>query len=305
MKKKEKDEMLRRFEDYHLARDNAETTIKQYLRIVRKYLESTTEPEPFQQHHVNKFLADLRREGASGRHRKWVFYVFKTFFKAIGKQWPFERGEGPKVRETSEVPVYTQDEMTALETAAKSWKPKAMAVRNYAIVRLANALGPRRGEIRNLNISDYQPPYIRIRTLKGGNIVNRALDPVTCRALDKWMKIRRRKKKVIDSNALFIRGTHGSRLSLRGLNYILQQIREKAGIKRNGAGFHASRRGRITELHRRGVSGPQLTDEWGWKSKDTVNKYLHLSRREVEQAIQEAHSYFQENPEEQEDEKTS
>ena len=57
-------------------------------------------------------------------------------------------------------------------------------------------------------------------------------------------------------------------------------------------GFHASRRGRITELHRRGISGPTLTKEWGWKSHQTVQTYIKLGKYEAEKAIQEAHPYW-------------
>ena len=128
--------------------------------------------------------------------------------------------------------------------------------------------------------------------------MRRALDPETCRALDMWIKIRRRKRKQADSDALFTRGARGPRLSLSGLNYIIKAIREKAGIEKDGAGFHASRRGRVTDLHRRGVSGPALTKEWGWRSRETVNTYIRLRKGEVEEAIQEAHPYFREQSEE-------
>jgi len=42
------------------------------------------------------------------------------------------------------------------------------------------------------------------------------------------------------------------------------------------------------------VSGPTLTKEWGWKSNETVNTYIRLSKREAEEAVQEAHPYFKE-----------
>jgi len=192
------------------------------------------------------------------------------------------------------VPVYSQQEMTALEEAARGWDDREIAARNYAIVRLENSVGLRRGEIRNLNISDYRKPHLRVKTLKGGRIVYRSLDPETCRALDEWIRIRRRKRRQEDPDALFIRGTHGPRLSLGGLSYVFAEVRRRAGIDKPRAGFHASRRGRVTDLNRHGVSAPQLTEEWGWKSPQTVNTYIRLSKREVEKAIQEAHPYYHE-----------
>jgi len=288
---------LKRFEDYLLARGRKSAV--RYLQVAQRFLEANPgEEEPFEAHNVNRFLASLSRGGARGRTLRWNYYVVKSFFRALGHLWPFDKGEVPKSEENEEVPVFTSEEMLSLEEAAKGCENPETAARNYAIVRLENAIGLRRGELRNLNIDDYDKPHIRVQTLKGGRTVRRALDPETCRALDEWIKIRRRKRKQADSDALFTRGARGPRLSLSGLNYIIKAIREKAGIEKDGAGFHASRRGRVTDLHRRGVSGPALTKEWGWRSRETVNTYIRLRKGEVEEAIQEAHPYFREQSEE-------
>ena len=295
----EKNALLGRFEDYLLARGRK--SAGRYLQVAGLFLEANPgELEPFEAHHVNRFLARLSRR-AKGRTLRWNYYVVKSFFRALGYPWPFDSGEVPKADENEDVPVFTQGEMQALEKTAKSHKNKEAAARNYAIVRLENALGLRRGELRNLNIDDYDKPHIRVETLKGGRTVQRALDPETCHALDEWIKIRRRKRSQADSDALFTRGAKGPRLSLRGLNYIVKAIREKAGIEKEGAGFHASRRGRVTDLSRRGVSGPALTKEWGWKGRETVNTYIRYLQGEVEEAIQGAHPYFQELGEEEQD----
>ena len=288
---------LKRFEDYLLARGRK--SAGRYLQVAQRFLKANPgEEEPFKAHNVNRFLASLSRGGARGRTLRWNYYVVKSFFRALGHPWSFDKGEVPKAEDNEDVPVFTSDEMLALEKAAKGGENPELAARNYTIVRLENAIGLRRGELRNLNIDDYSKPHIRVQTLKGGRTVRRALDPETCRALDEWIKIRRRKRKQEDPYALFTRGARGSRLSLSGLNYIIKAIREKAGIEKDGAGFHASRRGRVTDLHRRGVSGPALTKEWGWRSRETVNTYIRLRKGEVEEAIQEAHPYFQEQSEE-------
>jgi len=284
--------LLKRFEDYLIARNRK--SVDRYLRIASEYLASCSEDELFTAHSVNRYLADLARRGAGGRTRRWRYYILKTFFRAVGQPWPFEPGDAPKVEEESEVPIFTEEEMRRLEEAAKSHPDPELAARNYALIRLENCLGLRRGEIRNLNISDYQPPYLRVKTLKGGRVVYRALDPETCRALDEWIKIRRRKRRQADPEALFVRGKRGPRISLRGLSAIFAEIRQRAGIEKPRAGFHASRRGRITDLHRRGISGPTLTKEWGWKSPQTVQTYIKLSKHEAEKAIQQAHPYWQE-----------
>ena len=291
---------LKRFEDYLLARGRKSSG--RYLQVAQRFIEANPgDEDPFEAQHVNRFLAGLSRK-AGGKTLRWNYYVVKSFFRALGHPWPFDKSEVPKAEDNEDVPVFTSDDMLALEEAAKGWENPETAARNYAIVRLENAIGLRRGELRNLNLDDYDKPHIRVQTLKGGRTVRRALDPETCRALDDWIKMRRRKRRQEDPDALFIRGTRGPRLSLSGLNYIIRSIREKAGIEKPGAGFHACRRGRVTDLHRRGVSGPTLTREWGWRSRETVNTYIRLSKREAEESIQEAHPYFREQSEDEETE---
>jgi len=291
---------LKRFEDYLLARGRK--SAGRYLQVAQRFLEANPgEEDPFEAQHVNRFLAGLSRK-AGGKTLRWNYYVVKSFFRALGHPWPFDKSEVPKAEENEDVPVFTQGDMLALEEAAKGWENPETAARNYAIVRLENAIGLRRGELQALNIGDYVKPHIRVETLKGGRTVRRALDPETCRALDEWIKIRRRKRKQADPDALFTRGARGPRLSLNGLTYIFKAIREKAGIKKDGAGFHASRRGRVTDLSRRGASGPAITKEFGWISRETVNTYIRLRRHEAEEVIQKAHPYFQEQSEEEPEE---
>jgi len=287
-----KNELLRRFEDYLIARNRR--SVDRYLRIASEYLEACGEEELFTAQSLNRYLADLARRGVGGRTRRWRYYILKTFFRAVEQPWPFEPGDAPEVEEEPEVPVFTEEEMRRLEEAAKSHPDPELAARNYALIRLENCLGLRRGEIRNLNISDYKPPYLRVKTLKGGRVVWRALDPETQRALEAWIRIRKRKRKQADPEALFIMGKRGPRISLRGLSAIFAEIRQRAGIDKPRAGFHASRRGRITALHRKGISGPTLTKEWGWKTHQTVQTYIKLSKKEVETLIQKVHPYFKE-----------
>ena len=282
---RKKEDWLRQFEDLLLAEGKTEETVKKYLRVAESFLDAHPGEEPFEKRHVQGYLANLRRRGLREGAVRWTYYVLRTFFRALDRPWP--KGLKPPRAEEPEVPVLSLEEMRRLEEAARRRGP-----RDYALIRLENVVGLRRVEIRNLNISDYQKPYLRVVTAKGGNVVWRLLDPETCRALDEWIRVRRRKRRQADPEALFIRGTHGPRLSLRGLSHIFKQIREEAGIKAPGAGFHAVRRGRVTMLHERGMTGPELTKEWGWKSNSTVQTYIRLSKAKVERKLMEIDPFF-------------
>ena len=45
------------------------------------------------------------------------------------------------------------------------------------------------------------------------------------------------------------------------------------------------------------MSGPEITKEFGWKSPQTVNKYIRLSKRGVEDKLMEVHPLLKEDDE--------
>ena len=92
----EKIELLKRFEDYLIARNRR--SVDRYLRIASEYLASCSDgKELFTAHSVNRYLADLARRGVGGRTRRWRYYILKTFFRAVSQSWLFEPGDAPKV----------------------------------------------------------------------------------------------------------------------------------------------------------------------------------------------------------------
>jgi site-specific recombinase XerD len=285
---REGEDLLGCFKEALMAFGKAETTIELYARILTQYLELNSEPEPFQRENVLSFLSVKRREGCRGNTLRLNYYALKTFFTTFQKPWPFDKSEVPERSETY-TPFFTPEEMAKMEASAR-----AMGPRYYALVRLENAIGLRRTEIRCLNVDDYRKPKLRVQTAKHGEYVERELDPTTCDALDEYLGGRGRLRRVADANAMFVRGLRGPRLSLRGLNDIYKRIRDRAGIDKERASFHAARRGRITDLYERGMKEAELTKEWGWRSDQTVKTYVKLSKKHVEEKLRSIHPYFNE-----------
>jgi site-specific recombinase XerD len=299
---------LQVFEDYLLARGFSEVTIKNYVRAARRYLVAISSEDPFTRRSVDSYLAGLMRAGQRGKTRQWVFHTIHAFFKAHEQEWPFEKGDAPKVQENEDVPVLDDKLMIRMEIfcaqkARQRGTKQRMWIRNHAMIRLERAVGLRRVEIQGLNIDDYiseqgtRPAYIRVETAKGGKTVMRVIDPQTARILEDWIRILRRHSSREDKKAIFIRGIRGPRLSVRGLNYIFQSIRENAGIDMDGAGFHAMRRGRVTSLHERGMTDSEITKEFGWRNPQTVQKYIRLRKENVEDKLVRVHPMFNEEPE--------
>jgi hypothetical protein len=60
----------------------------------------------------------------------------------------------------------------------------------------------------------------------------------------------------------------------------------------DGAGFHATRRRRVTQLYDAGLSGAQLTQVMGWKDPTTYLNYVHEDPKETEEKMERVHPYF-------------
>ena len=66
-----------------------------------------------------------------------------------------------------------------------------------------------------------------------------------------------------------------------------------AGVYKDGGGFHASRRGGVTELFEKGMQPDEVTRIMGWKSKSTVHEYNVISQRRAEKRFAKVHPNFQ------------
>ncbi|RLJ01240.1 MAG: hypothetical protein DRP08_05760 [Candidatus Aenigmatarchaeota archaeon] len=255
------------------------------VRMVRKYLAFCVENglDPRKAQSIMEYQNDMEGVWAATSARTFA-YVLSGFFKKVGWPWPLERKEIPRGRPHRR-PFYTEEEMELLLETAKRMGPK-----EYAIVRLARLLGLRRIEIRMLNVEDYQPPHLYIRAAKHGVSRWRRLDEETCRAIEEYLKWRGKRKE----RALFLSGRRGGRITLRSLTRLLNRVRKEAGLyeKKPWAGFHAFRRGLVTELHKLGVSEKELQEWMGWQTPFMPHEYIRLVPTEVEEKITKVHPIY-------------
>jgi integrase len=177
--------------------------------------------------------------------------------------------------------------MAVIEKFAESKGPKI-----HALIRLSNVLGLRREELVNLNINDYKQPRLHIATIKHGKTVDRLLDSRTCEILQTWLDVLQTLPNRQDTRAIFIGNRKGARMSPNAIGNIQREIRLEAGIYKNRAGFHATRRGRVTALHKRGLSESELVSAWGWKDAGTVHRYIRLQPSDVEAKLEKVDPYF-------------
>jgi integrase len=311
------------FEQSLLASGKSESTIIFYRMKIREYLKSIGDNDPFTRMSVERYLAMLRIRGDSTATTRNRFFILKSFFRAMGfiERWTFGKTDAPQLPAVQTRPVFSSSDMLKLEDVAR----RSGSLRDYAVIRLADAIGIRRCEIASLKLTDlhlhpideytdealaslnpqqlavlkqYFIPHIHITTSKHGNRVQREIDFETARALAEYVRSRLRKRRVGgslirgDPNALFIAGRNGRRVSVGTLSRVLRRIRVEAGIQKPRGGFHASRRGRINELYSSGVGRNELAAEWGWRNVSTIDHYIVPDKEQVKQDIRRVHPYF-------------
>jgi hypothetical protein len=191
--------------------------------------------------------------------------------------------------------VLSLDQSDQLLAACAKFKPEGedeydLSLLYTSIIFLSAALGPRRIELRDLTVEDFESfkPNLRIRTHKSGKGVIRELPDEAVKAVDKYLKAVRLPAGAKPSDALLSRGYTNDGLSLRGLSYIFNRIKEEAGIEEEGMGFHSRRRGLVSEMAQNGASDKTITVEMGWSSDSTVLRYQHLTSKFVKNAIRKA-----------------
>jgi integrase len=202
-------------------------------------------------------------------YKRWGFDVLRQFFDAIDEPWPFKRGEGPKLGKVSQ-PYLTQDQA---ETLLELTKANPM---HHAMFRVACLTMARRAELALINIEDFNPPEIRIRTKKAGDERVVLLDATTIAAVVDYQ-----------DNVDFDTTTDGPLLSVTGrrlspdqIGSIFRGYRRQMGLP-EGLGLHAIRRGVATWLYKQGMRERELQEWGGWKTATMPHKYIQLVPGEV------------------------
>ena len=281
------DTRLSSFEKYLFSINYSELTIPQYLRVATQYLLlADEEKDPWGADSIRAFMADQRSRGSSGNTLRNKYYTLKTFFTSQGKHFPLSKRDVPKAAQKERVKL-SSEERRAMSIVAENH----MGLRNSAILHLDEALGIRRIEFRYIKVGDYKRPYVEVRTRKRGFAVMRLLSERACNVLDRWI-LEREDQGAGAGDPLFNARDSHDPLSLRQLSSIYKEAAKLAGVKEERIGFHAHRRGIVTETLCAGVLANEVTAEFGWRDKSTVLDYGVIEKEEAEQSIIERNPVF-------------
>lgn len=180
------------------------------------------------------------------------------------------------------LPVYfTEEEAAALLEAAAAFRYPA---RNVAMFRFFLQTGCRIGELLSLELSRLDLKGRTVRLIGKGNKERQVpLTERTCRALQEYLEVRR--PVCANEPAVFL-NKDGRAISRRGVQKLFERVCERAGLSRPGLSIHKLRHTCLTLLLQQGVDLVTLKQIAGHENISTTEIYLHVTQKEVRQAIE-------------------
>lgn len=271
------------------AERKSPATVKSYGDGVRAFItwaESNNVEPVLTKTNVTAFTADLLdagREAATVRARQLGVRRFSAWLTEEGElaDDPLLGVKSPKL-DSKVVEPLSDDQVRALIKACSGRELRER--RDEAIIRFMIETGARAGETVAIGVDDLnlQNGTAIVRRGKGGKGRSVPYGPQTARALDRYMRLRR-KHRLAGSPALWL-GDRGKPFNYDGLHAALRHRAKLAGI----SGFHPHLL-RHTAAHRwlaAGGSEGGLMAVAGWSQPDMLMRYTkaRASQRAADEA---------------------
>lgn len=230
----------------------------------------------------------------------YLHKVLKRFYIAWEKHFPIDNEDFPKDKGDPERKMFTTDQILKVqETARTIWVGRdkknpgdIIGLRDYCVVLVAIDCGPRRTQICELNVENYNDlnGTLFIPKAKGGRDTIRALSDTTKNALRFY--IVKRKQIDVDEKAMFLK-KGDARVTKSCVSEMLVFTMKKAGVYETGFGFHSFRRAKCWRLKKAGFTEEQMNDVMGWKRGSKMSHiYGELDQTEIQNKATDADDIF-------------
>lgn len=260
----------------------------QFLSDVSTKLEDVTDTD------IHEFLATLHELGIQPRSQARILAGLRAFFRYLRMERvvdtdPTELVEAPRVQDR--LPdVLTVEEIDAMTEAIDHSKPES--VRNHAIIETLYGSGLRVSELVGLQISriNFSERYLLVE----GKGSRQRLVPLSDTSLglikdylESRLSMNVRKG---DEDILFL-NRRGARLSRIMVFYIVKNLAEAAGIKKN-VSPHTIRHSFATHLLEGGANLRAIQEMLGHESIATTEIYVHLDRSHLREELLTHHPHY-------------
>ena len=155
---------------------------------------------------------------------------------------------------------------------------------NVAMFRFFLQTGCRIGELLTLDLDRLNLKERSVRLIGKGNKERQVpLTEKTCQVVEDYFKVRRPVSEL--ETAVFL-SKDGRAISRRGVQKLFERICVKAGLSRPGLSVHKLRHTCLTLLLQEGVDLVTLKEIAGHEHLSTTEIYLHVTQKEVRNAIE-------------------
>lgn len=217
------------------------STYKDSLRAFRVFLSPSDAPEDcstrvadITQETCQRFMAHLleTRKAATAQTR---YRGLQSFFRwciedEMIEESPLRKLHEPPITDRPPVLILSDEQVGALLAVVRADKT-FLGHRDHALLRVLLCTGMRRADCAHLELGDFNllARTIDIRRSKGGKGRTAALDPMTAKLLDRYIKRYRPLHTFAYLDALWL-AQHGA-LTVKGINYVVERRAKQAGLE--------------------------------------------------------------------------
>jgi integrase/recombinase XerD len=284
-----------------LERSMSDNTVEAYLHdvaMLADFIHNTypgTPVEAIERKHLQDMLVHINKLELSDHTQARVLSGLKAFFRyllleEVIKNNPTDLLEAPKLRR--KLPDFLSvNEIDTLFAAIDHSTPEGQ--RNRAMLEVMYSCGLRVSELTGLQISNLYLDVEFIRVIGKGD--KERLVPIGAEAIKQIRlykdHIRRHIVPKRGSEDVLFLNRRGGKLSRVMVFYVLKDLTEKAGIKKN-IHPHTLRHSFATHLVERGADLRAVQQMLGHKSITTTEIYTHLDRSYLRQTLEKYHPRF-------------
>ena len=278
-------------------------TVKAYIRDVESFLsfifKEDTNMEEVDQIVIRNYLTQELNRGVSKRSLKRNLCSLNHFYKFLVKRKfvtdnPFLFVSSPKLEKKFPKTLYVDQIQEIIDCNKK--RDDELAIRDQAILSTLYCTGLRASELVSLETQSVSLSQRLIRVRKGKGNKERIV-PITqeCRKdIENYMKnlrdvLRSRSNSTEeDKRSYLFLNRNGQKLTVRGLEYILDEIEQKTGTF-VGLHPHILRHSFATHLLENGADLRVIQELLGHESLNTTQIYTHVTEEAMVKTYSDSH----------------
>ena len=265
--------ILKRYCACLMVDGKSEKTIKEYQRLIKKFLDTTGKPvKEIGVYDIRFFLAAEKERGVSNRTVENCRAYLSAFFQWLSAEEILPRNPCANVKpikytEKERLP-FTSVELDALRQACVKMKERAL-------IEALLTSGVRVSELALMDVSDidFQTLAVHVRHGKGDKERTTYINDVAKHHLQKYVMAR------ADISPSLFCNRNGQRLTTGGIRSILKAIAKRANV--DNVHPHRFRRTFATGLAARGMAIQDIQKLLGHSDLNTTMEYVCISNTKV------------------------